>query len=149
MITLDSLHNVSRQKKYRKRVGRGIGSGIGKTSGRGEKGAGSRAGYKRRFGKEGGQFPLFMKTPKRGFSNAPFREVYDVINLGQLDALYEAGEKVNLQSLKDRGFGSVRAKGLKILGEGELTKKLVIEAHAASKGAKEKLAKAKINVTWL
>jgi large subunit ribosomal protein L15 len=147
MITLNSLSNSSRPKKTRKRVGRGIGSGVGKTSGRGEKGAGSRAGYKRRYGKEGGQFPLFMKTPKRGFSNAPFRETYDIINLGQIDALYKEGEIVNLKTLNERGFGCSQQRGLKILGDGELKKKVKIEAQAASSSALEKLSAAKVSIT--
>ncbi len=88
MTTLDNLQNTTRPYKRRKRVGRGIGSKLGKTCGRGEKGAGARAGYKRRLGKEGGNLPLFMKLPIRGFSNARFRRAYDAINLEQINEVF-------------------------------------------------------------
>jgi len=87
MISLSQLSNTSRPKQKCRRVGRGPGSGLGKTCGRGEKGAGARAGYKRRLGYEGGQFRTFMKIPQRGFNNARFRKAYDTINLGQIDAI--------------------------------------------------------------
>ncbi|MBA3721730.1 MAG: 50S ribosomal protein L15 [Parachlamydiaceae bacterium] len=145
MVSLDTLKNTTRPSKPRKRVGRGIGSKHGKTCGRGEKGAGSRSGYKRRYGKEGGNMPLFMKTPIRGFSNASFRIELDSVNLGQIDAAFKDGEVVNIQTLQERGFITGRSKGLKILGNGDITKKkLKIEANAISKGAREKLTLAKI-----
>src|SRR5437762_3354277 len=96
MFSLESLKNTSRPRKNVKRVGRGLGSGLGKTCGRGEKGAGSRSGYKRRHTYEGGQFRLFMKTPIRGFNNAQFCTEYEPVNLGQLNAMYEDGEVVNV-----------------------------------------------------
>jgi large subunit ribosomal protein L15 len=147
MITLATLKNTSRPHKRYKRVGRGIGSGLGKTCGRGEKGAGSRSGYKRRWGYEGGQFRTFMKMPIRGFSNARFRKAYDTVNLGQIDAAFQDGEIVNAQTLADRGFLSGLTYGIKILGEGELTKKVTIEVAAVSESAREKLQKAKIPLT--
>lgn len=146
MISLNSLKNSHRPKRPRKRVGRGVGSKLGKTCGRGEKGAGARAGYKRRLGKEGGQFPLWMKTPIRGFSNAPFRVTLDTINLGQIEQLFEDGEVVSVQTLKDRRFITGPTNGLKILGNGELTKKVKIEAHAISESARTKLQESKIAV---
>ena len=144
MITLSTLTNTTRPKKARKRVGRGIGSKLGKTCGRGEKGARSRAGSKMRWGKEGGNMPLFMKTPIRGFSNFNFRKVFNVVNLDQIDAIFNDGDIVNEESLKHNGFFNGKAKGLKILGKGETTKKLKIYANAISKGAREKLTLAKI-----
>src|SRR4051812_42049516 len=103
MTSLDKLKNTTRPAKARKRVGRGLGSKLGKTCGRGEKGAGARAGYKRRLGKEGGNMPLFMKLPIRGFNNARFRRAYDVVNLEQLNEMFDDGETVNVDTLKERG----------------------------------------------
>lgn len=145
MMTLQNLKNPSRPAKARKRVGRGMGSKVGKTCGRGEKGAGSRSGYKRRFGKEGGQMPLFMKIPIRGFNNERFRVRYDTINLDQLEAFFKEGEVVNLESLRARGFVTRDSKGIKILGNGEITKKLKIHVQSISNGAREKLTQAKIH----
>lgn len=144
MTDLNTLRDTHRPSKTRKRVGRGIGSKHGKTCGRGEKGAGARAGYKRRYGKEGGNMPIFMKTPIRGFSNARFRTEYDVINLDQIDAVFKDGEVVSVETLKQRGFINGKSKGIKILGKGELKKKLKIQASAISEGAREKLTQAKI-----
>lgn len=144
MISLDKLKNTTRPVKARKRVGRGLGSKLGKTCGRGEKGAGARAGYKRRYGKEGGNMPLFMKLPIRGFNNAQFRREYDVINLEQLNDIFEDGETVSVETLKERGFISGPTHGVKLLGAGELTKKVKIRVQALSDSAREKLTHAKI-----
>ncbi len=145
MPKLNALKNSTKVRKTRRRVGRGIGSGVGKTCGRGQGGAGARSGYKRRLGYEGGQFRLFMKLPTRGFSNARFRKRLDSINLGQIDAVFSDGEVVNIESLKQRGFISGPSNGLKILGDGELTKKVTIEADNVSASARDKLKKAKIS----
>lgn len=131
-------------KRKRNRVGRGPGSGLGKTCGRGEKGAGSRSGYKRRHTYEGGAMRIFMKLPTRGFTNARFKQRLDSINLGQIDAVYEDGEVVNIETLKLRGFISGPTYGVKLLGDGELTKKVTIELQAYSETAVEKLEAAKI-----
>lgn len=147
MISLHNLKNITRPAKARKRVGRGIGSKLGKTCGRGEKGAGARAGYKRRWGKEGGQMPLFMKIPIRGFNNARFRRAYDVINLEQINEVFQDGDVVNLKTLKALGFISGPTYGVKLLAKGEITKKLTICLHAISDKAKDKLAHAKISFT--
>jgi large subunit ribosomal protein L15 len=147
MIALDKLKNVTRPAKRYKRVGRGPGSGLGKTCGRGEKGAGSRSGYTHRYGYEGGQFRLFMKLPIRGFSNARFRKRLDVINLEQINAMFEEGDTVNVESLVKRGFINSSSHGIKILGNGELKKHVKIEAKAISKSVREKLQKSKIDVT--
>lgn len=146
MITLNKLKDVSRERKKRKRVGRGIGSGTGKTCGRGEKGAGSRSGYKRRLGYEGGQFRLFMKLPIRGFSNERFRNDLEAVNLSQISSMYEDGELVNAQTLAEKGFVHKKIRGIKILGNGELTKNVKIQAAALSSSAQDKLQKAKISV---
>lgn len=144
-MKLHSLTNPTKKTKSRKRVGRGIGSGLGKTSGRGEKGAGSRSGSKRRLTYEGGQFRLFMKLPTRGFSNKRFQTRLDVINLEQIDNLFSDGEEVNLNSLREHGYISGKSHGIKILGHGQLTKRVAIKADAITEGAKEKLQKAKID----
>lgn len=147
MKTLANMQNNSRPRKNVKRVGRGPGSGKGKTCGRGEKGAGARSGYKRRYGYEGGQFRMFMKLPIRGFNNARFRKALDSVNLAQIDAMFDDGEVVNAQTLAERGFISGPTHGIKILGNGELKKKVKIEADAISTGAREKLQKAKIAIS--
>ena len=143
MMNLHSLKDIFRKRKSRKRVGRGMGSKLGKTCGRGEKGAGSRAGYKRRWGKEGGQMPLHMKLPIRGFNNARFRKALDVVNLEQIEAVFQEGETVSIESLRQRGFISGKTHGIKLLGNGEIKKKLKIEVQAISKGAREKLTASK------
>lgn len=145
MMTLETLKNATRPTQSRKRVGRGLGSKLGKTCGRGEKGAGSRAGYKRRLGKEGGNMPLYMKLPIRGFSNARFRREYHVINLEQLNEVFEEGDVVSTETLREHGFISGPSYGVKLLGAGELKKKLTIRVQALSSSAKEKLTQAKIN----
>lgn len=88
--------------------------------------------------------PLFMKIPIRGFNNARFRRAFDVVNLAQLNAMFDDGETVNLQTLRERGFISGHSYGIKVLGSGELTKKLKIQVDALSDGAREKLTIAKI-----
>ena len=121
-----------------------MGSGLGKTCGRGEKGAGASSGYKRRHTYEGGQFRMFMKMPIRGFNNARFSTEYEPVNLSQINKMFENGEEVNPQILRERGFSKAEMFSLKILGNGELTKNVKIEADAYSKSATEKLKKAKI-----
>ncbi|NNM43067.1 MAG: 50S ribosomal protein L15 [Chlamydiae bacterium] len=145
MITLETLTNVSRPKKKVQRVGRGMGSGRGKTSCRGHKGDKSRSGYKRRYGKEGGQLPLYRKIPARGFTNGLFRSVVYSINFTMIDQYFEDGEVVSLESLQEKGVAPRRILGgLKILSVGDLTKKVSIEAHFYSKQAIEKLQKKSI-----
>ncbi len=127
--------------KERKRVGRGIGSGHGKTCGRGHKGQKSRSGDRKMppwF--EGGQTPLHMRVPKRGFTN-PNRVEYTPVNVGVLDKLFEDGAEVTPEALAEKGLCSKKDL-VKILGDGEITKKLKVKAHAFSKTAKEKIEKA-------
>jgi len=144
MISLSNLQDESRPYKRRKRVGRGPGSGLGKTCGRGEKGAGSRSGYKRRLTYEGGQFRTFMKIPQRGFSNVRFQRKCDVVNLGQINEMFEDGDIVDLEALRSKGFVGP-AYGLKVLGDGELTKKVSIHADHYSKSALLKIKQAKLS----
>lgn len=140
MIALNSLKDETKIRKKVQRIGRGPGSNRGKTSGRGSKGDKSRSGYKKRLGKEGGQLPLFRKLPTRGFSNARFRVEPFSVNLSLIEKLFEDGEKVNHESLLKKGFSKRKLKnGLKILGVGDLTKKVIIEATSISKNAIKKL----------
>lgn len=141
---MDDLFNWTRPDPRRKRVGRGQGSGLGKTCGRGQKGRGARSGCVSRAGYEGGQFRTFMKLPIRGFSNARFRKEYQVVNLDQIEKIYADGETVSLETLIDKGFLSSGNTPLKVLGNGELTKKVVIYADAISTSAQEKLKNANI-----
>ncbi len=139
------IHEVlhkSRRNKRAKRVGRGIGSGHGKTAGRGYKGLQSRAGGTAPLLAEGGQMPLFRRLPKRGFSNAQFAVEYQVVNVSALNARFESGAKINPATLAEAGLVSDAKRPVKILGGGELTKKLEVEAHAFSQSAAEKIAAA-------
>ncbi|MCI0382510.1 MAG: 50S ribosomal protein L15 [Chlamydiae bacterium] len=145
MITLANLKNTHRKKRVRRRVGRGVGSKRGKTCGRGVKGDKARSGYKRREGHEGGQLPLYRKLPCRGFTNGRFRNTIHSINLAIINEIYRDGETVNLETLRSKGYAPrVAPGGLKILGKGELKKKVSIEAHHFSKSAKEKIEKSAI-----
>lgn len=139
MITLHTLSNEGRRTPKRKRVGRGPGSKLGKTAGRGYKGDKSRSGYKSRYGKEGGQLPLFKKLPTRGFNNVEFRIPVFAINLGTIERVFNDGDVVNKEALLEKGYPVRRVSKLKILADGELTKKVKIEAHAYTKSAEEKL----------
>jgi large subunit ribosomal protein L15 len=138
---LNNLKPAEGSKFNRKRVGRGPGSGNGKTAGRGYKGAQSRSGWKYKRGFEGGQMPLHRRVPKRGFTNI-FRTEYDVVNLDQLEKLFEQGATVTVDSLRDAGIVSSRTALVKVLGRGEVTKALTVQAHKFSGKAAEKLAAA-------
>lgn len=147
MAIMHQLCNTTRPIQKRKRVGRGPGSKLGRTCGRGEKGAGSRSGYKRRWGYEGGQMRLHMKLPKRGFNYGRFRKDYDVINLGMINEFFADGEEVTPETLYMKGLIPSKGWGVKILGEGVLEKKVSIFAHAFSQSALEALQKAEISYT--
>jgi large subunit ribosomal protein L15 len=138
---LNNLKPAEGSKFNRKRVGRGPGSGNGKTAGRGYKGAQSRSGWKYKRGFEGGQMPLHRRVPKRGFTNI-FRTEYDVVNLDQLEKLFEQGATVTVDSLRDAGIVSSRTALVKVLGRGDVTKALTVQAHKFSGKAAEKLAAA-------
>jgi large subunit ribosomal protein L15 len=122
-------------------VGRGIGSGHGKTASRGHKGqyASAGAGHPAEHF-EGGQMPLFRRIPKRGFSNATWAPVFHVVNVGDLDRAFENGATVDAAALASAGLAKGPADGVRVLGDGELTKKLTVKAHHFSKSASEKIA---------
>jgi len=146
MITLSELSNTDRPVKKIQRVGRGMGSNRGKTCSRGGKGDKARQGYKRHFGREGGQLPLYRKLPCRGFVNGKFRSNVFAINLAYINELFNDGDVVNLATLREKGYSTRRALGgLKILSRGELTKKVTIEATAFSEEAVKKLEKNSIS----
>ena len=125
----------------KKRVGRGPGSGLGKTSGRGQKGQKARSGGSINPVFEGGQLPLYRRIPKRGFSNAKFKTVYAVINVEDLN-VFEDGTVVTEALLKDTGLVKKQLDGIKVLGNGELTTKLVVKAAKFSKAAEEAIVAA-------
>lgn len=130
--------------KNRKRLGRGIGSGHGKTCGRGTKGAGSRSGWTGsiRPSREGGQMPFFRRLPKRGFSNAKFAKEYAVVNVGALEARFQDGQEVDVQAMVKAGLLPNANLPVKVLGDGQLTKKLKVIAAAFSASAREKITQA-------
>jgi large subunit ribosomal protein L15 len=131
----------------RKRVGRGRGSGKGKTSGRGHKGAGSRAGFKRRPGFEGGQMSFARRIPKRGFTNAPFKRLFHIVNVQTLEARFDDGAELNVDVLAAAGVIRDTKLPLKVLGEGELAKKFSVTAAKFSASAKAKIEAAGGTVT--
>lgn len=137
MIISDVNRSVTKNKKT-KRLGRGSGSGQGKTGGRGHKGQGQLAGWTAHPGFEGGQLPLYRRIPKRGFHNRFGVDVFG-INVGNINEHFQAGEVVDEAALRQKHLVRGRIDRLKILGDGELTKKLKIMAHAFSKTAEEKI----------
>jgi large subunit ribosomal protein L15 len=138
-MNLSDLRPPAGQKKARKRIGRGMGSGHGKTATRGSKGQHAGTGFSQKRGFEGGQMPLHRRLPKRGFTNI-FKEEYAIVNLGRLDKL--EGDSFNAETLMQLGVIKKAGKGLKVLGTGQLTRKVTIEAHQFSKSAMEKIQKA-------
>jgi large subunit ribosomal protein L15 len=140
-MDLSNLKPAQGAKQNKKRVGRGPGSGNGKTAGRGNKGAQSRSGYSFKRGFEGGQMPLHRRLPKRGFNNI-FRTEYAVVNLDQLEGSFDAGATVTVDTLRQAGLVHSKHTPIKILGRGEVTKALVVQAHKFSGKAAEKLAAA-------
>ena len=136
-MKLHDLEPAYGSTKAPKRLGRGIGSGLGKTSGKGHKGAKARSGGGKRPGFEGGQMPLTMRLPKRGFTNK-FRTEYEAINISALN-VFEDGEVVGPIELLEYGIINKVLDGIKILGDGELTKKLTVQANKFTATAKEKI----------
>lgn len=139
------LHTLSPNpgaKKRRKRLGAGESSGKGKTSGKGHKGQKARSGGSIRPGFEGGQMPLFRRLPKRGFNNAAFKTVFGIVNLDALDRCFEDGVTVNEAVLRDRGLVRGPIDAVKILGRGEITKKIALEIDHITPAAREKIEKA-------
>lgn len=138
-MNLSNLRPPKGQKHKKQRIGQGMGSGRGKYSGRGAKGAKSISGYSKMRGFEGGQMPLHRRLPKRGFTNI-FKKEYAILNVGALDKL--AGDSFTPDSLVAAGVVKKLGQGLKILGNGELTRKITVEAHVYSKSALDKIQKA-------
>ncbi len=137
-MELNNLRPAKGAKRGRKRVGRGPGSGHGKTAGRGHKGQKSRSGYSSRPGFEGGQMPLVRRIPKRGFTNI-FRVEYQVVNLDALDRLFADGDTVSVETLASKRLVSLRKGPVKVLADGEISKKLTVQVHKFSKSAQSKI----------
>ena len=136
-MKLHELQPAAGSTTAAKRLGRGSGSGLGKTSGKGHKGAKARSGGGKRPGFEGGQMPLYRRVPKRGFTNV-FSTVYETVNVERLEA-FENGAVITAQTLVDAGIIHHADVALKILGNGELTKKLTVKANKFTASAKEKI----------
>ena len=136
-MNLSNLKPAEGSTKTRKRIGRGTGSGLGGTSTRGHKGAKSRSGYSKKVGFEGGQMPLYRRIPKRGFKCRNSKEIVG-INVSALER-FEDGATVSVETLIESGIVTNPRDGVKILGNGELTKKLTVQANAFSAGAVEKI----------
>lgn len=136
-------HEITAQvgsHKTRNRVGRGRGTGNGKTCGRGHKGQKSRSGYSRKALYEGGSMPLFRKLPKVGFSNFNYAKTFEVVNIKQLEKMFEDGATIDVATLAERGLIDSSCSKVKVLGDGQLTKKFTISAHKFSKSAEQKIS---------
>jgi large subunit ribosomal protein L15 len=150
LIGLHNLKPAPGARKRRKRVGRGEGSGFGKTSGRGQKGAGARSGHRERVNLEGGQMPIHMRLRKlRGphmKKSMPFEQFgrthTQPVNLRDLEARFDDGAEVTPATLSERGLATRKNVNVKVLGQGELSKKLTVHAHGFSKSAREKIESA-------
>jgi len=138
---LHQLYPFPEERKNRKRIGRGGGSGHGSTAGKGHKGQNARAGGGVPAGFEGGQMPLQRRLPKRGFKNYPFRVRYEVINLALLVAAFEGKSAISIDDIYERGLAKAGCP-VKILGDGELSSAITVEAHKFSASAMEKIQKA-------
>jgi len=139
-MDLNTIHSGVHKRKRKKRVGRGVASGHGKTATRGSKGQYGSAGaemFSPLF--EGGQTPLFRRIPKRGFSHETWRKRYIIVNVGDLDQIFDNGENVDFAALRATGLAKGPADGVRILGEGDLTKKLTVKANHFSKSAIQKI----------
>ena len=132
----------SPEAKSRKRIGRGPGSGMGKTATKGQKGQKSRSGVSISAWFQGGQTPLYRRVPKRGFNNARFTTVYATINLSDLNKFFNDGDEVTPEILKERGIIKKQLDGIKVLGNGELEKKLTVKANRFSSTAVTKIGSA-------
>ena len=140
-MELNTLTNTPGARSRRKRLGRGCGSGLGKTAGKGQKGQQSRKGHKHKLVFEGGQMPLMRRLPKRGFNNARFNDKALGVNVSDLEKCFEAGAEVTVETLAKAGFADNKKPLIKVLGNGELTKKLTVKVPCSA-AAKEKIEKA-------
>jgi large subunit ribosomal protein L15 len=139
-MDLSTVHHGITKRTKKKRVGRGPGSGMGKTATRGHKGQWTSAGANKpgpQF--EGGQMPLFRRIPKRGFSHATWDKEFHIVNVGDLNDAFEDGAEVTQETLRQAGLCKGKADGVRVLGDGELTRRLVVKAHHFSKSAQEKI----------
>ncbi len=141
-MMIHEITSLVERHKDRKRVGRGRGSGLGKTSGRGHKGAKSRSGWSEKLAREGGQLAYFRRIPKRGFSNKNFATRYSVVNVRDLQKHFADGETVSADSLIAKGLVRDEALPVKVLGCGELSRRLTVRAGQVSAAAREKIEKA-------
>lgn len=140
-MKLHELKPAEGSTKSRKRVGRGTGSGLGNTAGKGNKGQNSRSGGGVRPGFEGGQMPTTRRLPKRGFTNI-FSKEYTVINVSDLEERFDSGDEVNIETLFETGLINKVRDGVKVLGDGEITKSLTVKVQKVSKTAAEKITAA-------
>jgi len=140
-MQLHEIYPFPEERKTRKRVGRGAGSGLGCTAGKGNKGQNARAGGGVRPGFEGGQMPLQRRLPKRGFTNHPFKTRYAVVNLSRLAAAFEGVTEISLDGIYEKGLAAFGAP-VKILGDGDFSVAMTIEAHKFSASALEKIRNA-------
>lgn len=139
-MDLNQVHQGIVKRRKKKRVGRGPGSGHGKTASRGSKGQYASAGAKMfHWTFEGGQMPLFRRIPKRGFSHATWDKKFHVVNVGDIDQAFTDGATIDLDALNQAGLAKGPADGVRVLGTGEVTKKLLVKAHHFSKSATEKI----------
>lgn len=148
-MMIDQITQQAGRRQRRKRVGRGQSSGMGKTAGRGNKGLQSRSGGGSRRLAMGGQMPIFRRLAKRGFSNFNFETEYDPVNLWALEERFAAGDRIDVDALRKAGLVRGPRPQVKILGDGELTKKLSVTVHAVSKSAREAIEKAGGSITIL
>jgi large subunit ribosomal protein L15 len=146
LVGLHSLAPSPGSRRPRKRIGRGEGSGTGKTSGRGQKGAGSRSGSKRRAAFEGGQMPIHMRMRKlrgphmkKSMPFEPFRTHTQPVNIAALESRFEAGTEVTIELMKAKGLATRKGVPVKVLAKGELSKALTVHAHGFSAGARERI----------
>ena len=147
-MMINDVHRGIHKRKKRRRVGRGPGSGHGKTCGRGHKGQGSRAGWSNHPTFQGGAMPMVRRVPKRGFNNR-WAQIIAIVNISDLQDNFASGDKVSPETLRENNLAKGRYDQLKILGEGDLKKKLKVSAHRFSKSAIEKIEKAGGTVTVL
>ena len=138
-MRLNDLYPFPEERKTRKRVGRGAGSGLGGTSGKGHKGQNARSGGGVRPGFEGGQMPLYRRLPKRGFNNYNFATNYAIVNLTDLCNKFEDGAVVDIEAMINVGLVNKVMDGVKVLGDGDMTKNLTVKAAAFSKSAIAKI----------
>ena len=140
-MRLNELYPFAEERKNRKRVGRGSGSGMGKTSGKGHKGQNARSGVSREPAFEGGQMPIMRRLPKRGFKNDMFKTVYEVVNIARLEEVFSDKSEITLEDMYARGL--VRGGcPVKVLGVGDISRAVTVQAHAFSASAAEKIKNA-------